>query len=340
LYVDAMARAAHDAQAWPFDWAVERDFYPARQERSTVSGRIVLKDPVLKQVDISGLRVGLTHADYKVGRGELVDWQHDGEFYQFWVKGKADGSFEIPSVRPGTYTLHAFANGVLGELAEAAVTVEAGKMLQLGDIEWVPARYGVTLWEIGTPDRTADEFANADRAHSWGLYAEYPKDFPNDVRFVIGKSDAKKDWNIMQVPRAHDETGKGRGDATTWTVVFDVPKDLVGRATLRLAMAGTEARSLQIGVNGKPVGELVALPNTMVIHRDSDRSAWAEYDLPFNAAAMHAGENALTLTVPAGPVTAGVEYDYLRLELDEKGTAPKGMVSVRGAAAPAGAEGD
>ena len=196
------------------------------------------------------------------------------------------------------------------------------------------------MWEIGVPDRTAAEFANGERAHSWGLYTEYPKDFPNDVRFVIGKSDPKKDWNVMQVPRAHDETGRGRGDATTWTVAFTLPKAGAGRGTLRLALAGTEARSLSVGVNGTAVGEVVGLPNTMVIHRDSDRSAWAEVAVPFDGGLLHAGGNTLTLTVPAGSVTAGVEYDYLRLELDEKGIPPKGVARVSVGEVVTGGEGD
>ena len=33
---------------------------------------------------------------------------------------------------------------------------------------------------------------------------------------------------------------------------------------------------------------------------------------------MKAGENVMQLTVPAGSLTAGIIYDYLRLELDEK----------------------
>jgi hypothetical protein len=30
---------------------------------------------------------------------------------------------------------------------------------------------------------------------------------------------------------------------------------------------------------------------------------------------MHAGKNTLTLIVPAGPITSGVAYDVVRLEL-------------------------
>jgi rhamnogalacturonan endolyase len=37
---------------------------------------------------------------------------------------------------------------------------------------------------------------------------------------------------------------------------------------------------------------------------------------------MKQGENEMTLTVPAGELTSGVTYDYLRLELDENAAPP------------------
>jgi rhamnogalacturonan endolyase len=42
-------------------------------------------------------------------------------------------------VRPGAYTLHAFADGVLGEFEKKNITVTEGKDLDLGKIEWKPA---------------------------------------------------------------------------------------------------------------------------------------------------------------------------------------------------------
>ena len=57
------------------------------------------------------------------GGPRLVDWAHDAKFYQFWNDGTPDGKFTITNVRPGTYTLHAFADGVLGEFAQANITV-------------------------------------------------------------------------------------------------------------------------------------------------------------------------------------------------------------------------
>jgi hypothetical protein len=44
---------------------------------------------------------------------------------------------------------------------------------------------------------------------------------------------------------------------------------------------------------------------------------WYEREVPFDATLLRAGTNNLTLTVPAGPLSGGMIYDYLRLELDD-----------------------
>jgi len=313
IWRDALAKANRETKTWVYDWAVDAE-YPSKAARGGLTGQIVLKDP---QSKMSNLLVGLTHADYRLDSGETVDWQRDGKYYQFWVRGDKDGKFAIANVRPGSYTLHAFADGVLGEYAKTDVTVAAGKPLDLGSLTWQPARYGKQIWEIGIPDRTAGEYLHGDHYWQWGLYNQYPKDFPNDVNFVIGKSDYHKDWNLMQVPRARDETGKGKGDETTWSVTFNLAKAPAGRATLRVALAGIETRNLIIKMNGQQVGTISNLPNTGVIHRDADRGYWQEKAIAFEASVLKAGTNVLKLTVPADNVMNGVEYDYLRLELDE-----------------------
>lgn len=306
MWKDALSRAAIEAPRWPYEWAVAED-YPAKAGRGTVTGRIVMRDPGAPNLSYRNLMVGLAHPG--------VDWQKDAQYYQFWVRADGLGRFTIDNVRPGSYTLHAFADGVLGEFEKADVAVKAADSLALGSLTWMPVRYGRQLWEIGVPDRSAGEFLHGRQYAQWGLYNLYTKDFPNDVQYVIGKSDFHRDWNIMQVPRAIGSTG--RGSATTWSVSFDLPGALRGRATLRLSLAGTEARQIAVTVNDQPVGTVTSLPNTMVIHRDADRGWWQEKDVVFDAAVMRAGTNIVKLTVPAGPVTAGVEYDYLRLEVEE-----------------------
>jgi len=64
------------------------------------------------------------------------------------------------------------------------------------------------------------------------------------------------------------------------------------------------------------------LPDTATIRRDGIRGYWYERDLPFDAALLKPGTNVLKLTIPPGNPMNGVEYDYLRLELDETAKPP------------------
>ncbi|HTX65055.1 MAG TPA: polysaccharide lyase family protein, partial [Opitutaceae bacterium] len=131
-----------------------------------------------------------------------TDWLHDAKHYQFWTDGSEDGRFTIPNVRPGTYELHAFADGVLGEFAKADITVIAGQTVDLGKLDWKPERYGRQVWDIGYPDRTGDKFFKGDAANYWlwGWCLRYPLLFPNDVTYTVGQSDYHKDWFFEEVP--------------------------------------------------------------------------------------------------------------------------------------------
>ena len=51
------------------------------------------------------------------------------------------------------------------------------------------------------------------------------------------------------------------------------------------------------------------------INRDGIGGYWVEKDLTFDASKTSAGENTMTLTIPAGGLTSGIIYDYIRLEL-------------------------
>ena len=44
---------------------------------------------------------------------------------------------------------------------------------------------------------------------------------------------------------------------------------------------------------------------------------WNQYIQKFDASLLKPGENEMTFTVPAGDVTTGVVWDYLRLELND-----------------------
>jgi rhamnogalacturonan endolyase len=394
LWQDALSQAKKEKAAWPYDWVNGVDYPHRDQRGTVIGQIVLNDPQAattslphltvgLAHPDYprgTGGRGGFGRGGF--GRGgpggaaggpgattrpafarggfgggfgpATIDWAHDAKFYEFWNDGSEDGKFTITNVRPGTYTLHAFADGVLGELAQANITVEAGKTLDLGQIEWKPVRYGKQIWEIGYPDRTGGKFFKGDGADYWlwGWCLRYPLLFPNDITYTIGKSDYHKDWFFEEVPHGEstawlnpdakdpanqrfgwvkaesltqypqtNTTGPwriyGRGRATTWTIKFNMDADPHGQAALRVALAGADGTGgLQVAVNGQSVGTIRTVA-TNALRYNTDKSVWYEYTQKFDGALLKAGENNIQLTVPAGELTSGVVYDYLRLELNE-----------------------
>lgn len=337
LAADARARQVKEAAQWPYEW-VEGVDYAHRAERTTVTGRLDLADPYAKAKTLPNLLVGLTPATWtspvpRIGPGgaafppRQIDWQIDATHYQFWARGDENGAFSIPHVPAGAYTLRALADGVLGEFAQADVVVKPGEPLDLGTLAWKPVHRGKPLWEVGVPNRTASEFAGADQFWVPEMPLKYATLFPNDVTFVIGKSDPARDWFFQHVPHNDDPAAKSipyrgvttPGRATPFNISFDVagPSAPHGKATLRVAICGGGAREIGVAVNGQPAGRIDRLLVDGAITRHSIRGLWYEREVAFDAAMLKPGANVLTLTVPAGPVNNGVIYDYLRLELDD-----------------------
>jgi rhamnogalacturonan endolyase len=392
IWADALLQQKKEAGKWPYEW-VKAEAYANKEQRSTVSGRLVLKDPGMPAGGgMRNVRVGLSAPDYHVTTGRAaatnapadITWQTDSKHYEFWVQGDNAGNFSIPNVRAGKYTLHAIADGVLGEFAKTEVTVEAGKALDLGSLEWTPVRKGKQVWEIGIPNRSGKEFAGGDDYFHDGQNLVYALKFPEDVRYTVGKSDFAKDWFYLQVPHATEGAiaaatvearprpargaggGFGRGAAgtqpgalagrgggagtqagnfgrgaaggargagggargggapaaggsraTPYTIVFDLPSAVKGKATLRLGIATANTRSIEVSVNGQEAGVVDRLATDSAIGRNGVQGIWFERELGFDAGMLKAGENTMTLTVPPGGGTAGVIYDYLRLEVAE-----------------------
>jgi len=326
LWKDANAQAIREAGRWPYDWVAGIE-YPLGKDRQTVKGQFVLNDSERPTAKTPGLLVGLTHPAYSTAgpAGRMIDWQTDAKHYQFWARGNEDGTFSIPNVRAGKYTLHAFADGVLGEYAKADLTVDAGKALDLGKLEWTPVRRGKQLWDVGIPNRNGSEFFMGEAFADPEISLKYVRLFPNDVNFVVGKSDFRKDWFFQHVPHNTDPNAKAEpftgvraaGRATPFAVTFDLPDVPRGKATLRLAICGSAARAIDVTVNDKSAGRVDRLLADGAIARHSIQGLWYEREVTFDAALLKKGTNTLKLIVPAGPVNNGVIYDYLRLELDE-----------------------
>ena len=331
IYDDAKARAVIEKASWPFDW-VEGVDYPKAKDRATVKGQLTLDDKNAMP-EFKNMHVGLTAGEYVSPRQNpvpevITSWQRDTKFYQFWTKGNADGTFELKNVRPGKYTLFAFADGILGEFVKAGIVIEKGKPADLGKLVWTPVRKGVQLWDIGIPNRNASEFFKAEERRDPAISLKYVDLFPNDVTYTINKSDFSKDWFFQQVPHNEDPAAKplpfrgitSIGRATPYSVIFDLPSAVKGKAILRFAICGTGTPTVDVEVNGKPAGKLENLIGDGVITRHGSQGIWYERDVEFDASFMQKGTNTLKIIVPQGPVNNGMMYDYIRLELDENGT--------------------
>jgi rhamnogalacturonan endolyase len=331
MWADAKSQAAKEAAKWPYDWVAGVD-YPRTADRATVKGRLALSDPERPAAATPHLLVGLTHSAYaapaaRTGGALLsrqIDWQTDARHYEFWARGDEQGQFTISNVRPGEYTLHAIADGVLGEYAHGPIVVKPGQSLDLETLAWKPVRRGRQLWEIGIPNRNGAEFYKGSEYADPTISLQYAKLFPDDVHYVIGKSDFRKDWFFQHVPHNEDPNARAvpffgirsSGRATPFSINFELPSPPQGTATLRLAICGTSTRQIDVTVNDQPAGRIERLLNDGAIPRHSIQGLWYERELAFDAALLKQGANELRLTVPAGPINNGVIYDYLRLELD------------------------
>lgn len=98
-------------------------------------------------------------------------------------------------MRPGRYTLFATGGNQFEDFRREDVVVTAGDN-PLGTLEWRPVSHGRTLWQIGRPDRSTQEFAHGLDYRHYTNYLRYAENFPDDVTFTVGKSREDRDWNF------------------------------------------------------------------------------------------------------------------------------------------------
>ena len=358
LFKDAQARAAAEEKAWPYRWFAH-DKYVQESGRGTVTGKMVIDDRWNPSASAAGLWVGLQQQP-QTYKG-IYDFQKWSKTYQFWVKTEADGSFTIPHVIAGeNYILWAFGPGAAGtfmskELAGGqppllyqlpakpfSVSVKAGEIAQLGIVTWTPSRVAPTVFELGIPNRKADEFRHGeDYWHPgkppklgfptpvWGGQMEFPLDFPTGMNFKVGSSQWTKDWNYV-LPAAADATGQYQ--SCSGTITFDLRQAPVSgtQASLYLALAGNDGDKVVVSVNAINLGSaagVTAVPNaitpagfappysdTSSIHF-SDHGPFSDERINFPAELLRAGKNTITVTMDSRKLVSFLMIDYLRLEL-------------------------
>lgn len=374
LYDDALAQAEAERAAWPYKWFKHKLFVPPTQ-RGSVTGKLVIKDPGNPNASAAKTWVGL-QIQPQTYKG-FYDFQKWSKTYQFWVQTEADGSFTIPHVIPGNnYNLWAFGPGTPGTFLSKEldggqppyehnipakpflVEVKPAGTTELGTITWTPVRVGETVFELGIPNRKADEFRHGEDywypgvppklgfpTPIWGGQMEFPHDFPDGLHYTVGKSEWPTDWNYV-LPAMADTNGKYQPCSGTIAFTLDKAPDAGAKASLYLALAGNDSKEILIKINDTDLGTtegVIGVPNsigpkgfsaayedTSSIHF-SDHGPFCDERISFPSTLLKAGENTITITMNTTKLSAFLMVDYLRLELTGYvPPAPDGVVAFAG----------
>ncbi|MBI2926510.1 MAG: hypothetical protein HYY24_12515 [Verrucomicrobia bacterium] len=161
------------------------------------------------------------------------------------------------------------------------------------------------LWQIGQPDGDNAEFAFAPKGYH---------EFREDGFFVVGRSEAKRDWPYVH-PGPVD--GWAGGGSHTFSVVFGV-RQAGGEGTCRLKVALLDTHStappkVKVQVNERAFEQ--ALPNgagDASVNGEPAKGKRHEFQIEFPAATLKVGDNRVDLTTLSG---SWLLYDWLGLEV-------------------------
>lgn len=271
MIADAKTRAVTEVAGWPYDW-FDNDLFPKASDRGTVEGCIAIDGSFTTKK----LQVVLGKPDVKP--------HQQGDGYQFWTETDDSGNFTIEDVRPGTYTLYAYAldGDALGTYASGSIEVQTGSN-SLGTLTWRPTRYYEDLWQIGEADRTTAGFLNSDHQREYGLW----KNAPANMTYTIGESDPANDWYYTQAVNG------------TWTVKFRCEESYTSPLYLHIATAGAcGGVKLEVRMNANSPLRTITYANDAAVYR---------------SATMAGRDSLIVIEVPAKQVVKGNNFLYLKL---------------------------
>ncbi|XP_047340187.1 probable rhamnogalacturonate lyase B [Impatiens glandulifera] len=327
MWEDAKLQLYKETLSWPYNFPLSSDF-PRSNQRGVLIGKLNVQDGYISLKFLQGAYayVGLA------APGKAGSWQYESKWYQFWTKADNKGNFVIKGVRPGNYNLFAWVPGLIGDYKyDYIVTISPGFTTRLNHLLFKPPRVGVTLWEIGYPDRSSQEFyiPNSDPYYSnyifksfekfrqYGLWYRYSQMYPRrDLVYIIGLSNHTKHWLFAQVTR---NSQKNVFEGTTWQIVFRLEHiEKNGMYTLQLAIAGASGAELQVRVNRYeklPLFTTGLIGTENMIARHSNHGLYRLYSVSFRGSQLYMGKNVIYLTQTRGRTPFnGLMYDYIRLE--------------------------
>lgn len=289
---DARITAESRRLAWPFQW-FHNELYP--RDRGTVNGKIA----------VEGIE---QPASVKVVLGQPgVELIRQGKDYMFWTETDSEGNFTIPSVRPGQYSLYAYAldGTITDELEVKNVAVTEGEV-DLGNIIWKPEVYAKLHWSIGQNNRRSDTWKLSDTPRAYGLWEQVPA----DLVYKIGESQENEDWYFAQCHNG------------TWSVEFQLDEVPAGDLMLTASIASsTNKPSVAVKMNDNKVGTWSFPNNDAAIYRSATQAGrHVVKTMRIPSANLMAGTNRLQLTMSGISKNGGVMYDLLKLESGQRQT--------------------
>ncbi len=309
---EAKGQLMCEKDQWPRQWMDSSEHM--EEFRGSVTGKVSIGDDAYVKNGMAVLGA------------PSPDWQLQSEGYSYHAEISRDGTFEIPHVREGDYTLYIFADGHIGQYLQDNVRITAGEMTGLKDIWWQPDNYGKLLWQIGEANRTAKDYYGGEDYHRWGQWFDYNNKFKDGVLFEIGQSVEKEDFNYYQ-PK-WDLSLDNLVSAEPWIILFDLNQCYNGNGLLTLALAGVVLSDLKVELNDNILSEQLVLPpvpNDNSLYRSSNHGVYRVQRIEFSADLLVKGKNELKLTLVSPENVdlwmtkyASILYDCIRLEVDTK----------------------
>ena len=306
-------------QDWPFDWISDDRF---KSERGTLIGQLI--DP--SGSPIAGARIVIS----KSAEGERPkDFQQLWKGYRFFGWTDSNGYFKLKNVWPDKYDLFAMQNDLSGLFVRYGFNVNENKITDAGKLTWKIPAPEQKLWQIGTLDRSAAEFAYGQDYKHWGLWMKIAEEFPGQIISINANSATPK--NLPHILAAFQKT-----DGTTYTPELHIDFNLKQAPTnenANLLIAITDAIQhrgkivdLEIYMNGSHVTTTQqAFRHGGAIHRSGIRGLCQEITIPIHTKYFKLGKNSLEIHLKpkgddgnsfTGAPQIAVMWDAIALELD------------------------
>lgn len=311
MHQDAKNRYAVEQSEWPYGWCGNQ-LYPAANERGSVSGKVSMTDGTSPE--------GATVILSRKIRDDNDHWEGQGFDYIYYTNADEAGNFGIEDIRAATYTMYISMDGVFDEYRQDGISVTAGENNDIGAVSWKPARNGRKLWQIGTPDRRPSEFKHGDiYSDKWGLWYDYPTDFPDGVHFAIGQSNEKTDFNWAHCNVYTGNPEDGRWGISPWYIYFDLDEIPAGMCYLTIGICGNRYGVLNINVNNNDIETLDDIYSDGAYIRCGVRGYNQVFTVPIEQRYLKAGRNTLKLTQTNDYRYAGIYYDSILFEASISG---------------------